>query len=95
MSETAATITPEIRRNIFSQECLSIRDIMTLMNFGYDQAAAFIRDTKRKIAYTGGRLRLNVEGRLHTQDYLDFYKLDGNGSRYNCRDDNQTENLDL
>lgn len=85
-------ITPEIRRNILAKDCLDIADIQQLMGFRYDLAAKFIRDTKRQITFGGGKLRLDIEGRLHTQDYLDFYNLDGNSSRYNLHEEKETEN---
>ena len=62
-------MTVEERNNIFAKECLTISDIMLLLSLSYDAAARLIRDIKRKSD------RLHIRGRVHTQDYLDYFGL--------------------
>lgn len=68
-------MTYERREEIFSKDILNIKDLMDLMDLPYQQAAALMREIKRK------HDRLNVLGKIHVQDYLDHFKLDG-GERY-------------
>lgn len=72
-------MTYEQREAIFSKEVMTIRDVQELMGQSYQQAAALIRQIKRK------NDRLGVQGMLHVQDYLDYFGLDG-GKRYEKRD---------
>lgn len=61
--------TPEARRLIFSKDYLSIEDVQILLGMSYGDAAKLIRQIKRRFD------RLNIRGKLHVQDYLDYYKL--------------------
>ena len=63
------------REEIFSKELLSIDDIQELCGIGYQSAAKIIRDIKRGLTFNGQRLRLNIRGYIHTQDYLDYCGL--------------------
>lgn len=69
------------RAEIFSKECLTIKDIQDLFEVGYDDAAKIIRDIKRSLKFAGKKLRLDINGRLHVQDYLDYNEID-NQARY-------------
>lgn len=70
------------REEIFSKEVLTIKDFELLFDVGYSQAAKMLSDTKRKLLMSNMGLRLAVEGRIHTQDYLDCYKIKGGNLRY-------------
>ena len=61
---------------------LTIKDFELLFDVGYSQAAKMLADTKRKLQMSNMGLRLAVEGRIHTQDYLDCYKIKGGNLRY-------------
>ena len=67
------------REEIFSKDYISIADVQELLGMGYQQAARTIRDIKRALKispkFNGQGVRLNVQGRLHVQDYLDYYNL--------------------
>ena len=62
-------MTAEQRSNIFAKECLTISDLMSLLALSYDAAARLMRDIKRKSD------RLHIRGRLHVQDYLEYFDL--------------------
>lgn len=67
--EILPVLTPELRKEIFSKDYLGIRDIQMLLGCSYWDAAKIIRQIKRKCD------RLHVRGKLHTQDYLDYFDL--------------------
>lgn len=69
------------REEIFSKEYISIADMQDLLGMGYDDAAKMIRDIKRSLKFGGAKVRLNVQGKLHVQDYLDYFNID-NPIRY-------------
>lgn len=69
-------MTAQQRQDIFSKEYLSINDIMELLGMSYGVAADLIRTIRRKTD------RLNINGKVHVQDYIDYFKLDI--SRYCC-----------
>lgn len=69
-------MTYEARERIFSKEVLTISDIMVLYGLSYQAAAGLVRQIRRKSD------RLGLEGKLHVQDYLDYFRLDGSGGRY-------------
>lgn len=57
------------REEIFSKEYLSIADIQILLGLQYQDAAKTIRNIKRRTD------RLGIRGKIHVQDYLDYYKI--------------------
>lgn len=57
------------REEIFSKDYLTIADIQELLGVGYQEAAKRIRDIKRR------NDRLGIQGKIHVQDYLDYYEL--------------------
>ena len=63
------------REKIFSKEYIDIEDVRALYGMAYNDAAKLIRDIKRGFEIKGKQLRLNVQGKLHVQDYLDYYNL--------------------
>lgn len=69
------------RQEIFAKEYLSIGDIQKLFDMDYGKASGYIREIKRTIEYQFRRaLRLNVVGKIHIQDYLDYIGV--NSDRY-------------
>ena len=69
------------REEIFSKDYISIADMQDLLGMGYDDAAKMIRDIKRSLQFSGAGVRLDVQGKLHVQDYLDYFKIP-NAERY-------------
>ena len=63
------------REEIFSKDYLTIEDVGKLLGLKYNEAAKQIRDIKKGLELSGKRLRLTAQGRLHVQDYLDYYNL--------------------
>ncbi len=63
------------REEIFSKDYLSIQDIQDLLGLGYDDAAKMIREIKRSFALHGKSVRLNIQGKLHTQEYFDYFGI--------------------
>lgn len=65
------------REEIFAKEVLTIKDLMAVLDIAnYQTAAQLMRQIKRT---TGDRYP--VQGKLHVQDYLEYFKIDG-GDRY-------------
>lgn len=60
------------RQEIFAKECLTIKDIEKLFEVDYTTASKIIREIKGKLEFRGKALRLEICGKLHTQDYLDY-----------------------
>ena len=57
------------REAIFSKDYLTIADLETLLGLTYQMAAKRMRDIKRKTD------RLGVQGKIHVQDYLEYFEL--------------------
>lgn len=81
IDQSRSGMTYAMREAIFSKDVLSIGDIMLICGMNYQGAAQLIRNIRRKCD------RLGIEGKLHVQDYLDYFGLDGNSSRYAKRRD--------
>lgn len=62
-------MTYAMREEIFSKECLSVKDLEELLGVSYQEAAKTIRNIKRKTD------RLGIQGKIHIQDYLDYLKV--------------------
>ncbi len=63
-------MTYEQRSEIFAKDCLSISDVMKLLDVEYNKAAQVIREIRNKTD------RLHIEGKIHVQDYIDYFGLD-------------------
>lgn len=63
-------MTLEERNEMFAKDYLTINDVQALLNMDYGSAAALIRQIRRKCD------RLNIQGKIHVQDYIDYFKLD-------------------
>lgn len=79
-------MTYEEREKIFSKDYLTIEDVESLLGLQYQDAARVIRNIKRKTD------RLRIRGKIHVQDYLDYYNL--SADRY-VRPLDETENENL
>lgn len=73
------------REEIFSKDYISIMDMQDLLGMGYDEAAKMIRDIKKALTlspkFKGQGVRLEIQGKLHVQDYLDYFNI-VDASRY-------------
>lgn len=67
------------REEIFSKDYLTIEDVKELLGLEYQGAAKLIRDIKRELEmnpkYKGQGVRLDIQGKLHVQDYLDYFQI--------------------
>ena len=63
------------REEIFSKDYLNIQDVQELLGLGYDDAAKMIRDIKRSLKFNGVKVRLDIQGKLHVQDYFDYFGI--------------------
>lgn len=63
-------MTVKERNEMFAKDYLTINDVQALLNMDYGSAAALIRQIRRKTD------RLNIQGKIHVQDYIDYFKLD-------------------
>lgn len=77
------------REAIFSKDVISVQELARLLCCAYTKASAKMTEIKRQAKFRK-TLRLDVRGFLHVQDYLDYFKLDGNSQRYMRKE--QTEN---
>lgn len=66
-------MTMQERQEIFAKEYLSIDDMSKLYGLSYPHASKMILDIKKKLVLGNGQgLRLEMQGKLHIQDYLDY-----------------------
>ena len=63
------------REEIFSKDYISIADMQVLLGLSYNDAAIKLRDIKRGLERKGQQPRITTQGKLHVQDYLDYYNL--------------------
>ena len=63
------------REEITSKDVMTIDEICELMCCTKSQASTIITEIKNKLAKEGVEPRLNIRGKIHTQDYLDFFRL--------------------
>lgn len=60
------------RLDMFSKEVLTIKDISKLFEWSEKQASEKMLEWKKTLTIVMGRkLRLNMQGKLHKQDYYD------------------------
>ena len=52
------------------KDYITIADMQELLGLSYNDAAKLIREIKRK------HDRLHIQGKIHIQDYIDYYGLD-------------------
>lgn len=64
------------REEIMSRDVMTGADIQKLQGCNASQASRIITDIKYVIEKRGDKPRINQRGKLHTQDYLDFYRLE-------------------
>lgn len=64
------------REAIMSKDVMTGADIQKLQGCNASQASRIITDIKYVIEKRGDKPRINQRGKLHTQDYLDFYRLE-------------------
>nr|DAH66726.1 MAG TPA: excisionase [Bacteriophage sp.] len=62
------------REEIFAKDYLTADDIVKLLGVCQNRAYIIIRNIKRKTD------RLGIQGKIHVQDYIDYYGVDA--SRY-------------
>ena len=83
-------MTMQERSDIFAKEYLSIEDICKLYDFQPPHASAFMGKIRKKLTIGMKReLRLDMRGRLHTQDYLDAIGV--SSDRYSIAKNNEME----
>lgn len=63
-------MTLEERQEIFAKDFLTIKDIELLLGVSYSTAGDIVRTIRRKSD------RLGIQGMIHVQDYIDYFKLD-------------------
>lgn len=63
------------REAIFSKEYLSIADLQELFDLEYQGAAKMIRDIKRGLEFSGQALRLDMQGKIHIEDYFQYFRI--------------------
>jgi hypothetical protein len=74
-------MTEERRREIFSKEALTIKDVQELYDVSYSSAALLIRNWKR---VAGDRIK--IQGRIHIEDYKKAIRREDDGEEFSLRD---------
>ena len=81
-------MTVQERKEIFAKEYLSIDDIGKLFDINYNMASAFIVKIKKKLVVGYGKeLRLDINGKIHIEDYLDYIGV--KAERYSFKEDEE------
>jgi hypothetical protein len=57
------------REEIFSKDSLTIADLQELLGLTYQASAKKMREIKFRFD------RLGVQGRLHTEDYFEYFRI--------------------
>lgn len=57
------------REEIFAKDYITVEELMFLLGVAYQTACKKMRDIKRF------NDRLKIKGKVHTQDYIEFYEL--------------------
>lgn len=63
------------REAIMSKDVMTGADIQKLQGCNASQASRIITDIKYAIEKRGDKPRIDQRGKLHTQDYCEFYKI--------------------
>ena len=72
-------MTYQEREAIFSKEAISLDDMVALMGVSKGCASVKMSEMKRVVGD-----RLGIQGKIHVQDYLDYFKIKGEAlARYN------------
>ena len=81
-------MTVQERKEMFAKEYLSIDDIGKLFDINYKMASALIVKIKKKLVIGCGKeLRLDINGKIHIEDYLDYIGV--KAERYSFREDEE------
>ena len=65
-------MTYQEREAIFSKEAISLDDMVALMGVCKGTASVKMTEMKRVVGD-----RLGIQGKIHVQDYLDYFKIKG------------------
>lgn len=69
-------MTQQERLDMFSKEVLTIKDISKLFEWSEKQSSAKMLEWKKKLTIGMGReLRIDMQGKMHVQDYYDALNL--------------------
>ncbi len=63
------------REAIMSRDVMTGADIQKLQGCNASQASRILTDIKYVIEKRGGKPRIDQRGKLHTQDYCDYYNI--------------------
>lgn len=63
------------REKIMSKDVMTGADIQALQNCNASQASRILNDIKYAIERRGGKPRIEQRGKIHTQDYCDYYQI--------------------
>lgn len=67
------------RSEIFAKDVLTIADFQKLFDMNYNQASEMMVKIRTKLTKGMGKeLRLDIKGKIHTQDYLDWVGVSEN-----------------
>lgn len=85
-------MTYQERESIFSKEALHVSDVQAIFGMKYGSAAKIIREMKMKRKIQGKIVRIDVDGYIHTADYLEEIGFDpcNPGERY-CKKKEKSE----
>ena len=79
-------MTYDEREEMFSKDVLTAADLQKLLGISKTYAYEIMRKIKAKSD------RLGIDGKIHTQDYLDYYNLP-QSDRYNKMGERETDKV--
>lgn len=63
------------REEILSKDVMGIDEVCDLMGCDKSTASRIVNEIKNALSKKGIEPRIQARGKLHTQDYLDYYRL--------------------
>lgn len=63
------------REQILSKDVMTLTEFALLMDMDKSEASRTMVDIKAHFESTGKKPRIKTRGKLHVQDYLDYYRL--------------------
>ena len=64
------------REQIMSKDIISTSEVAELLGKSVSQASRIVNDIKASIELSGRKPRINERGKIHTQDYCDYYQME-------------------
>lgn len=63
------------REELITKEILTTKEFQELTGIHYKKASTLLTDIKRWCEQHNGKPRVTTKGKIHIQDYLDYYNI--------------------